>query len=56
MTHPLAAVQVWQAGYIQNLLRKEQYALDAQEVREYFRYENVRDGFSRSLRIYSMLR
>jgi thimet oligopeptidase len=38
------AVQVWQAGYIQNLLRKEQYALDAQEVREYFRYENVRDG------------
>ena len=38
------SVQVWQAGYLQNLLRKEQFALDAQEVREYFRYENVRDG------------
>lgn len=38
------AVQVWQAGYLQNLIRQEDYALDSKEVREYFQYHNVRDG------------
>lgn len=37
-------VQVWQASYLQNLIRQEDYALDSKEVREYFHYEKVRDG------------
>lgn len=37
-------VQVWQAGYLQNLLRQEDYALDSKQVRQYFRYDKVRDG------------
>jgi len=37
-------VQVWQASYLQNLIRQEDYALDSKEVRQYFQYENVRDG------------
>ena len=38
------SVEVWQSAYIQNLLRLEDYALDAQEVRTYFQYDRVRDG------------
>ena len=38
------SVEVWQSGYIQNLLRLEDYKLDAQEVRTYFQYPRVRDG------------
>ena len=37
-------VQVWQAAYLSNLLRQEDYALDAKLVRTYFTYERVRDG------------
>lgn len=37
-------VQVWQASYLQNLIRQEDYALDSKEVREYFHYEKVREG------------
>lgn len=37
-------VQVWQAGYLKNLIRQEDYALDSKEVRQYFQYTNVRDG------------
>jgi len=37
-------VQVWQAGYLSNMIKQEDYALDAKEVREYFQYDNVRDG------------
>lgn len=37
-------VQVWQANYLENLIRQEDYALDSKEVREYFHYENVRAG------------
>ena len=37
-------VNVWQAEYIDNLLVKEEYALDSKEVREYFSYNNVREG------------
>ncbi|MCC2617075.1 Zn-dependent oligopeptidase [Aestuariibacter halophilus] len=37
-------VQVWQAGYLMNLLRQEQYALDSKEVRQYFSYDKVRKG------------
>ena len=38
------SVEVWQSAYLQNLLRLEDYALDAQEVRTYFQYDRVRDG------------
>lgn len=37
-------VQAWQSGYLMNLIRQEDYALDAKEVREYFEYHKVRDG------------
>ena len=37
-------VQVWQMGYLTNLIRQEDYALDSKEVREYFQYDKVRDG------------
>lgn len=37
-------VNTWQRSYIANLIRQEEYALDAKEVRQYFRYDKVRDG------------
>ncbi len=37
-------VNLWQASYIGNLIRQEEYAVDAKEVRQYFQYERVRDG------------
>lgn len=38
------ALVPWQANYYGQLVRKEQYALDPQEVRRYFAYDDVRDG------------
>lgn len=37
-------VDVWQANYLMNLIRQEDYALDSKEVRNYFTYHKVRDG------------
>jgi len=37
-------VPMWSNGYVSQLVRKENYALDPQEVRRYFAYNNVRDG------------
>jgi thimet oligopeptidase len=34
----------WQKIYAENLIKKEQYELDAQEIRKYFQYEKVRKG------------
>ncbi|MEH3046347.1 M3 family metallopeptidase [Sphingomonas adhaesiva] len=34
----------WQTGYYGQLVRKEQYAVDPQQVRQYFAYDDVRDG------------
>jgi thimet oligopeptidase len=39
-----AAVPAWSTGYLGQLIRKEQFAVDPQEVRRYFAYNNVRDG------------
>ena len=41
------AVPAWSTGYLSQLIRKEQYAVDPQEVRQYFAYDNVRDGILR---------
>jgi Zn-dependent oligopeptidase len=38
------AVPAWSTGYLSQLIRKEQYSVDPQEVRQYFAYDNVRDG------------
>jgi thimet oligopeptidase len=38
------AVPAWGTGYLSQLIRKEQYAVDPQEIRQYFAYDNVRDG------------
>lgn len=46
--HPEAKVlEVWQASYVEELMRREDYGLDAREVREYFQYDKVRDGIFR---------
>ena len=37
-------VQPWQASYLSNLVRREDYALDAREVREYFYFDQVQAG------------
>ncbi|WP_286806149.1 MULTISPECIES: M3 family metallopeptidase [unclassified Marinimicrobium] len=34
----------WQKTHLQELVKKEQFEVDAQQVRQYFRYEAVRDG------------
>ncbi|AKC88335.1 hypothetical protein WQ53_10275 [Pseudoxanthomonas suwonensis] len=38
------ALQRWDSGYVQEIVRREEYALDGQEVRSYFAYDQVRDG------------
>jgi len=40
-------VNRWQVAYLQELIKKEQYQLDAAEVRQYFSYGKVRDGIFR---------
>lgn len=40
-------IMPWQRGYVSQLIRKEQYDVDAKEVREYFSYDQVRDGIFR---------
>jgi thimet oligopeptidase len=40
-------VPQWSTGYLPQLIRKEQYAVDPQEVRQYFAYDNVRNGILR---------
>ncbi|HLS98457.1 MAG: M3 family metallopeptidase [Porticoccaceae bacterium] len=37
-------VQRWQATYLEELVRREQYQVDAAEIRQYFPYARVRDG------------
>lgn len=37
-------VPAWSVGYLQQLVRKEKFNVDPQEVRQYFAYNNVRDG------------
>lgn len=37
-------VKEWQVSYLENLIRQEDYSVDAKEVRQYFQYENVRKG------------
>jgi len=39
-----AAVPYWSTAYLSQLIRKEQYDVDPQQVRQYFAYDNVRDG------------
>lgn len=37
-------VEDWQKMYVEDLVKKEQYEVDAQLVRQYFHYDNVRQG------------
>jgi thimet oligopeptidase len=41
------AVPAWSTNYLSQLIRKEEYAVDPQDVRQYFAYDNVRDGILR---------
>lgn len=44
-TDPNAAtIEGWQISYLLETLRKEKYALDSKELRQYFHYTRVRDG------------
>jgi thimet oligopeptidase len=38
------SVKSWDASYLANIVREQEYQLDAKEVREYFDYDKVRDG------------
>lgn len=37
-------VEDWQKIYIEHLVKKEQYQVNSQEIRQYFHYNNVRQG------------
>jgi len=37
-------VEAWQSSYIAEKVRTEQYQVDSKEIREYFNYNNTRDG------------
>lgn len=37
-------VMPWQRSYVSELIRLEQYQVDAKQIRQYFQYNNVRDG------------
>ena len=41
---PNGTLDPWDSGYVQQLIRKESYSVDPQVVRQYFAYNNVRDG------------
>ncbi len=41
---PGGELNPWSSNYVQQLIRKEDYTVDPQEVRQYFAYNNVRDG------------
>ena len=41
---PQGTFDFWDTGYVGQLIRKESYNVDPQEVRQYFAYDNVRDG------------
>ncbi len=44
-THPEAkSVGSWQCWYLRNLVREERYAVDAQKLRSYFQFANVKVG------------
>lgn len=43
----ISALPAWSSGYANAMVRKEQYDVDPQEVRQYFAYNNVRDGIFR---------
>ena len=34
----------WQKGYLENLIKREDYQVDSQHVRQFFTYDKVRDG------------
>jgi len=37
-------IKSWDASYLANIVREQEYKLDAKKVREYFDYDKVRDG------------
>ena len=37
-------IQGWQSNYLSTLVRKEKYALDAKQVRQYFHFDKVQQG------------
>ena len=49
------SVDDWQKTYLENLVKKETYAVDSQVVRQYFNYNNVQDGiFKLTERLFSV--
>ncbi len=40
----ITQLEGWDNAYMQNLLRKQKYAVDAEVVRQYFTYDKVRQG------------
>ncbi|MDU0353931.1 M3 family metallopeptidase [Paraglaciecola aquimarina] len=44
LTPDAKQVHRWDASYLSNIIREQDYSLDAKEVRQYFDYDKVRDG------------
>lgn len=44
---PEAKINAWDAGYYMRLLAKEQFQLDMDDLKKYFKYENVLNGMFR---------
>lgn len=44
ITPGVTRVERWQDTYLEELIRKEKYQVDASELRQYFTYSKVRDG------------
>jgi thimet oligopeptidase len=40
----VTSVPLWDDAYLMQLIKKEEYDVDPQQVRRYFAYDNVRDG------------
>ena len=38
------SINSWDSSYLANIVREQEYDLDAKQVREYFEYDKVRDG------------
>lgn len=43
-TPAATVVHDWQKIYVEQLVKKEQYEIDSQVIRQYFQYDNVRQG------------
>lgn len=44
LTPDATTIEAWQNGYLGQIVQKQEFAFDRQEARQYFTYNNARDG------------